>query len=81
MEAWSNRGNTLNAMKRYDEALASFERVLALKPDYVDTWSNHGATLNELKRYDEALAVLSEHWHSNPNTSMLGLIKVLLFMI
>ena len=55
-EAWSNRGNALQDLKRYEEALASHERALELKPDYAEGWSNKGAVLNELKRYDEAIA-------------------------
>jgi predicted O-linked N-acetylglucosamine transferase (SPINDLY family) len=55
-EAWSNRGNALQDLKRYEEALASHERALELKPDYAEGWSNKGVTLQELKRYDEAIA-------------------------
>jgi len=55
-QAWSNRGNALQDLKRYDEALASHNHALELNPDYAEGWSNKGITLNELKRYDEALA-------------------------
>jgi predicted O-linked N-acetylglucosamine transferase (SPINDLY family) len=55
-EAWSNRGNALHELKRYDEAIASHERALELKPDYAEAWSNRGNALNDLKRYDEAIA-------------------------
>jgi predicted O-linked N-acetylglucosamine transferase (SPINDLY family) len=54
-EAWSNRGNALHDLKRYEEALASHERALELKPDYAEAWSNKGTVLNELKQYDEAI--------------------------
>ena len=40
-------------------ALASYERALALRPDYAEAFSNRGLTLHELKRYDEALARIS----------------------
>ena len=55
-EAWGNRGNALQDLKRYEEALASHERALELKPNYAEGWSNKGAVLNELKRFDEAIA-------------------------
>ena len=55
-EAWSNRGNALQDLKRYEEALASHERALELKPDYAEGWSNKGYTLHELKRFNEAIA-------------------------
>jgi len=54
-EAWSNRGNALQDLKRYEEALASHERALEIKPDYHEAWSNKGLTLHELKRFDEAI--------------------------
>ena len=55
-EAWSDRANALQDLKRYEEALASNERALQLKPDYVEAWSNRANVLQDLKRYDEAIA-------------------------
>jgi protein O-GlcNAc transferase len=46
----------LNELKRYDEALAYYDKALGVRPDYAEAWSNKGVALNELKRYDEALA-------------------------
>jgi tetratricopeptide (TPR) repeat protein len=42
--------------RRLDEALASYDRALALRPDHAGALCNRGATLHELKRFDEALA-------------------------
>ena len=53
---FSNRGNTLQEMKRLDEALVSYELALAIKPDYAEALNNLGNTLQQLKRLDEALA-------------------------
>jgi tetratricopeptide (TPR) repeat protein len=39
-----------------DTALASYDRALALRPDYAEAFSNRGVTLHELKRFEEALA-------------------------
>ena len=55
-EAFNNRGNALQELKRLDEALASYDRALALKPDYAEAFNNRGNVLQELKRLDEALA-------------------------
>ena len=55
-ETWSNKGNTLHELKRFDEAIAHYDQALALKPDYAEGWSNKGITLHELKRFDEAIA-------------------------
>ena len=43
-------------MKRFDEALASYDRALAVQPNYAEALSNRGWTLHELKRFEEALA-------------------------
>ena len=32
----SNRGITLQELKRFEEALASYERALALRPDHAE---------------------------------------------
>jgi tetratricopeptide (TPR) repeat protein len=36
--------------------LASYQRALAVRPDYGDALYNRGVTLQELGRHDEALA-------------------------
>ena len=36
--------------------MSSYNRALALRPDYAEALSNRGATLKELKRFEEALA-------------------------
>ena len=43
-------------LKRLDEALTSYDKVLLIKPDYAEAYYNRGNTLGELGRYDEALA-------------------------
>ena len=53
---FNNRGNALNAMGRHEEALASYERALALKPDYTEAHNNRGNALLDLNRPAEALA-------------------------
>ena len=55
-EALYNRGITLHELKRFEEALASYDRALTLRPDYAEALSNRGLTLHELKRFEEALA-------------------------
>ena len=47
-EALNNRGNTLQELKQFDEALASYDRVLVIKADYADALNNRGNTLQEL---------------------------------
>jgi tetratricopeptide (TPR) repeat protein len=51
-----NRGVALQEMKRYEDALASFEKAVALKPDHAEALNNRGAVLQKMKRSDDALA-------------------------
>ncbi|MBV8841564.1 MAG: tetratricopeptide repeat protein, partial [Bryobacterales bacterium] len=53
---WNNRGNALLQLKRYDAALSSFERALAIEPDYVHALYNRGNALWGLARLEEAIA-------------------------
>ena len=46
----------LSELKRLDEALASYDRALSLRPDYAEALYNRGNALHELKRFEEALA-------------------------
>jgi Tfp pilus assembly protein PilF len=51
-----NRGNALHELKRFDEALASYDRALALRPDYAEALYNLGDTLRERGDLHAALA-------------------------
>src|SRR5262245_189196 len=42
--------------RRHAEALASYGRALAVRPDFAEPLNNRGITLEELKRFEEALA-------------------------
>ena len=50
------RGNALYQLGRYEEALASYNAALTLRPDDTNTLGNRGRTLRILGRYEEALA-------------------------
>lgn len=50
-----NRGLALESLMRFDEALASFDRFLAVNPHEPRALNNRGNTLRSLKRFDEAL--------------------------
>src|SRR5262249_40070050 len=48
--------NVLKELKRFDEALADYDRTIALEPDHVEAFFNRGIVLGELKRHEAALA-------------------------
>jgi predicted TPR repeat methyltransferase len=54
--AHNNHGNALRALGRHKEALASFDRALALRPDYAEALVNRGNALRDLGRTAQALA-------------------------
>ena len=54
--AWFNRGNALFSLKRYAEALASYNRAVALWPGHAPLLNNRGNALFGLGRKLEALA-------------------------
>ena len=62
----SNRGNALYELKRFEEALASCDRALTLRPDYPEALLNRGAILHELKRFEEALESYDRTLHATP---------------
>jgi tetratricopeptide (TPR) repeat protein len=54
--AHSNQGLVLAVLDRHAEALASYERAIALKPEYPEALNNRGNALRALGRCEEALA-------------------------
>ena len=48
-------GNALQQLRRFDEALVSYDKALALKSDLADAHNNRGVALASLRRLDEAL--------------------------
>jgi protein O-GlcNAc transferase len=74
---FSNLGNALNTLKRFDESLSSCNKALALAPDFAEAFNNRGNTLLELKRLDDALASYKEALALQPdNAHALGRSKL-----
>ena len=64
--AWVTHGIALRLSKRYDEALRSLDRALALKPDDVASLSNRGLVLLELGETTKALRDLHQAIQISP---------------
>jgi tetratricopeptide (TPR) repeat protein len=55
-DAHYNRGNALQALSRYAQALESYDRALAIRPGDRQALNNRGVALHALNRDEEALA-------------------------
>ena len=65
--SWRDRGNALQQVKRFDEAVLSYDRAVALNPRDVEAFNNRGNALQGLKRFDEALASYDRALALNPH--------------
>jgi Flp pilus assembly protein TadD len=54
--ALTNYGAVLDTLQRFNEALASYDKALAISPDWADALYNRARTLRSLARFEEALA-------------------------
>jgi len=74
-ELWNNHGLALAGLKRFDQAIASYDQALQIRPgaifvdrvqpraqaeDYYIWWFNRGTALVDLGRYEEAIASLDK---------------------
>jgi protein O-GlcNAc transferase len=56
----NNLGTVLRDRGRRGEALACFDKAIALQPDYAEAFYNRGTVLQELDRWDDALGAYAE---------------------
>lgn len=68
-EEWNQRGETHHTMGQYDEAVAAFDRAIALDPDSHHAWKNRGLSLALLGRDEESRASFSRAIALCPNCS------------
>jgi tetratricopeptide (TPR) repeat protein len=50
-----NRGLTLYRLKKYDEAIASYNKVLEIKPDFDAAWYNRACCHAVTQNFDQAI--------------------------
>jgi len=66
---WFSLGYERGEGGRHEEALAAFDKALALKPDNAFAWNNRGSTLRNLGRYEEALAAFDKALALKPDNA------------
>ena len=54
-------------LKRYDKALAGYDKALSIKPDLENAWLGRGNVFCDLKRYDEALVAYGKALSIKPD--------------
>ncbi len=55
-EAWNNKGNSLTALSRNEDAIEAYDKTLELQPDFTQALYNKGNALTALGRNEEAIA-------------------------
>ena len=65
-----NRGASLINHGRYEEALATFNKAIALDPSDAYAYYSRGAALGKLGRHKEALAAFEQARRLNPNLTV-----------
>lgn len=50
---WSNKGNVLVNLSRYDEAVKAYDEAIKLKHNWALPWTNKANALNALGKYEE----------------------------
>lgn len=69
-EDWSNKGWCLGILGRWNEALASLEKVIELEPHNDMAWANRGTALGCLECHNEALVSFEKAIDLNPDESL-----------
>jgi len=54
-------------IKRYNDALASYDHAITLKPNCAELYNNRGILLAKLRRFNEALASYNQAIALNPD--------------
>jgi Flp pilus assembly protein TadD len=50
-----------------EEAIASYDKALEIKPDFHEAWNNRGIALGNLGRWEEAIASLDKALEIKPD--------------
>ncbi|EAM51615.1 TPR repeat:TPR repeat [Crocosphaera watsonii WH 8501] len=59
----------MSTFQQYEQAIASFDKALQLKPDKDQPWYNRGVALFNLGRWDEAIASYDKALQLKPDRS------------
>ena len=66
-ELWHEKGLIHAIGKEYEQAIASWDRALEIKPDDHQAWNNRGNALGNLGRYEQAIASYDQALEIKPD--------------
>src|SRR5918996_1570801 len=66
-QAWLSKGDVLNRMGNFSEAIIAYDAALMIDPNYVNAWDGKGWSLNELGNYTQAIPYLDKALKIDPN--------------
>jgi len=55
-------------MEKYEEAIESYNKAIALEPNYASTYNRKAVALSNLGRYEEAIQCYDKVLEINPNS-------------
>ena len=55
-QLWNCKALALDSLKRYESAIAAYDKAIALDKNYLWAWNNRGESYTELGKYDAAIA-------------------------
>jgi len=67
---WNNKGNALQMLGRFEEALMCFDQALELDADWELAWANRGLCLRRLGRLEEAIQSYARALSLKPNDAI-----------
>ena len=70
-EYYLKEGNNFFSEKHYAEAVASYDKAIAINPNDANTWYNRGIALNNLGRYSDAVDSYDRAIAIDPNQNNL----------
>ncbi len=62
-------GGLLMQLGKHQDAVASFDRAIALNPDHAEAYNNRGIALCNLARFDDGIASFNEALAKKPNAA------------
>ncbi|MBI5574595.1 MAG: tetratricopeptide repeat protein [Elusimicrobia bacterium] len=68
LEAWElgNKGNALNSLGKYAEAIECYDKVLEINPRDAESWNNKGDAFGKLGKYNEEIGCYNKALEINP---------------